>query len=86
MLFVAYTLYSLTYTTHSHFQIVTRQCGHVLCKPCSDKFQLGTGHCYQCEEKCKDRDLLGLRNEGTGYAGAKEGSVEVQRYDLSMLV
>ncbi|KAI8811548.1 hypothetical protein BJ742DRAFT_769028 [Cladochytrium replicatum] len=44
-------------------------CGHVVCGTCTDKFVKKSGHCFVCEKRCKEKELVTLQTEGTGLAG-----------------
>ena len=62
--------------------VIVRSCGHVVCRPCCEKFMKPTHTCFVCEVKCKDKDMIPLDHEGTGYASTSQ--VDVKRYDLPM--
>ncbi|RKP11031.1 hypothetical protein THASP1DRAFT_21358 [Thamnocephalis sphaerospora] len=63
---------------------LSRNCGHVLCSRCMDQFVRKSQRCFVCEKKCKDKDIIQLATEGTGFA-AGGGQVEVAKYDTAFL-
>ncbi|KAJ3181826.1 hypothetical protein HDU85_003341 [Gaertneriomyces sp. JEL0708] len=60
---------------------ILRTCGHVLCKGCCTKFVLSSQKCQICEKKCKERDVIKLSVEGTGFVAA--GNVEAKRTSVA---
>jgi nitric oxide synthase-interacting protein len=58
--------------------VILRHCGHVLCKVCSDDFVKPGKKCAICDEKCKEKDIIEVSTEGTGFAGGG-GKVEVKK-------
>ncbi|KAJ3299011.1 hypothetical protein HK104_010093 [Borealophlyctis nickersoniae] len=66
-----------TFTNGSKI-IVLKGCGHALCKECCGRFVKTSNRCFVCETKCKDRDLVTLKGEGTGFAGGG-GKVETSK-------
>ncbi|RKP18514.1 hypothetical protein ROZALSC1DRAFT_29817 [Rozella allomycis CSF55] len=61
--------------------IVVKSCSHVYCSVCSDKMLKKTNNCYCCEKKFKDKDLLKIHSEGTGFSG--RGNVTVKSFDFA---
>ncbi|TPX47665.1 hypothetical protein SeMB42_g02633 [Synchytrium endobioticum] len=45
-----------------------KACGHVICSACAAMFNKKTAKCYVCEAKCRDKDMVQLYVEGTGFA------------------
>ncbi|KAI8852256.1 hypothetical protein BC829DRAFT_360647 [Chytridium lagenaria] len=62
--------------------IVTKGCGHVVCKGCYTQFVKMTGKCYVCEEKFKDSETIQLFVEGTGFVGSG-AQVEAKRSGIA---
>lgn len=75
-----------------------RQCGHVLCKHCTDQFVRSTSRCFVCEGKCREKDLITLEVEGKFFAiilcyifhhslpgtgFSSKGGTDVKKYDLA---
>ncbi|KAJ1332810.1 hypothetical protein BSLG_008439 [Batrachochytrium salamandrivorans] len=63
--------------------IVARNCGHALCRSCYVKFMKSCHKCVVCDTKCKERDIIDLDIEGTGFssggqAEAKKGGPAFQ--------
>lgn len=57
--------------------IVLRGCGHVICNGCIDMFVLKSKKCYVCEKKTKQKDIINMSPEGTGFAsGSKKAMAE----------
>jgi nitric oxide synthase-interacting protein len=42
-----------------------KQCGHVVCEHCTDQFVRNTQRCFVCDGKCKEKDLITLKIEGS---------------------
>ncbi|KAI8055464.1 hypothetical protein BDF22DRAFT_742051 [Syncephalis plumigaleata] len=70
--------------TNSMKLILSKQCGHVLCSGCVDKFVKPSKQCFVCEKKCKDKDMVTLKSEGTGFA-AGGGKVQVTKYETAFI-
>ncbi|KAJ3217118.1 hypothetical protein HDU67_008495 [Dinochytrium kinnereticum] len=62
--------------------MVTKGCGHVVCKGCYTQFVKASGKCYVCNEKFKDSETIPLFVEGTGFAGSG-AKVEVTRSGIA---
>ncbi len=64
---------------HDPLHLVSKHCGHVLCQQCCKMFVGKSNKCFVCEGKCKEKDLVEIKVEGTGFAaggkaeGIKEG-------------
>ncbi|KAI8589254.1 hypothetical protein BDZ88DRAFT_154354 [Geranomyces variabilis] len=59
--------------------VVLKNCGHLLCRGCCGKFVRPSHKCHICDVKCKDRDLIELHSDGTGFTsgGGKVESTKV---------
>jgi nitric oxide synthase-interacting protein len=69
-----------TLTTSSKL-VLLKSCGHVICQGCVTKFVKPAGKCFVCNGKCKEKDVISLSSEGTGFASG--GQVEAKRFDLA---
>jgi len=49
------------------------ECGHVICMACIDKFVIKSGQCYVCSTPLRNKGVIQLYSQGTGYAGHDEG-------------
>ncbi|CAL5408673.1 unnamed protein product [Camellia sinensis] len=49
--------------------VALSSCGHVFCKKCVDEFMAVDKVCLVCNKGCKERNLVQLGKEGTGFAG-----------------
>lgn len=47
--------------------LVSKRCGHILCKTCSDRFAKEAAACTICGAKYKPRDIIPLASDGTPY-------------------
>ena len=59
-------------------------CGHVICKPCFEKFMAESKSCYVCEtsiegSKAGSLNIVQLRSEGSGYAAGGKTQVTKAR-------
>ncbi|KAI8577959.1 hypothetical protein K450DRAFT_249230 [Umbelopsis ramanniana AG] len=61
---------------------VFRKCGHVICNKCIDSFVKKSQVCYVCEKKFKDKDIIDISAEGTGFA-SNSNQLEAKRFGLS---
>ena len=57
--------------------LVPKGCGHVMCAGCTTMFNKKSGRCYVCEVKCREKDLVELYVEGTGFAAG--GKAEAKK-------
>ncbi|KAF8352031.1 hypothetical protein F5887DRAFT_933585 [Amanita rubescens] len=48
---------------------VMKPCGHVTCKTCVDTLIRPSMQCIVCDTQLKDKDIVELKREGTGFAG-----------------
>lgn len=63
------------------FYKVLRNCGHVMCNGCIDKFVKKSKTCYVCEHKTKSKDIIDMSPEGTGFASASTKAV-AEKFNL----
>ncbi|KAG2180233.1 hypothetical protein INT43_004022 [Umbelopsis isabellina] len=61
---------------------VLRKCGHVICNKCIDSFVRKSQRCYVCEKKSKDKDIVDMSAEGTGFASNSK-NLEAKRFDVA---
>ncbi|KAJ4872168.1 phosphoinositide binding [Raphanus sativus] len=54
--------------TNTMSLVALSSCGHVFCKKCGEKFMPVDKVCLVCDKPCKDRNLVGLKKGGTGFA------------------
>ncbi|KAG8990613.1 hypothetical protein FRB94_004521 [Tulasnella sp. JGI-2019a] len=54
--------------SNSSIAYLIRSCSHVVCKTCVETLVKPAKQCVVCDKKCKDRDVVELAREGTGYA------------------
>ncbi|KAL2918233.1 hypothetical protein HK105_202160 [Polyrhizophydium stewartii] len=50
--------------------VVLRGCGHAFCRTCCGKFVKTSQKCMLCDAKCRDKDIITLDVEGTGFSSA----------------
>lgn len=68
------------------------RCGHVLCKPCADKFMTpredahdknaAIAVCYVCDEKVGKEGLILIQSDGTGFS-AGGGKVTAEKKGIA---
>ncbi|KAF8635633.1 hypothetical protein AX15_000270 [Amanita polypyramis BW_CC] len=56
---------------------VTKPCGHVTCKTCTDTLVRPSKQCIVCDVQVKEKEITELKREGTGFAGG--GMAETSR-------
>ncbi|KAH8551027.1 hypothetical protein BGW37DRAFT_494537 [Umbelopsis sp. PMI_123] len=61
---------------------VLRKCGHVICNKCIDSFVKKSQVCYVCEKKIKDKDIIDISAEGTGFA-SNSSQLEAKKFDVA---
>ncbi|CAM0139445.1 unnamed protein product [Umbelopsis sp. WA50703] len=61
---------------------VLRKCGHVICNKCIDSFVRKSQRCYVCEKKTKDKDIVDMSAEGTGFASNSK-NLEAKKFDVA---
>ncbi|KDR77231.1 hypothetical protein GALMADRAFT_66248 [Galerina marginata CBS 339.88] len=55
--------------SNSVLLFLSKPCGHVTCKTCTDTLVRPSKQCIVCDVKLKDKDVIELKREGTGFAG-----------------
>ncbi|EIW79613.1 hypothetical protein CONPUDRAFT_125977 [Coniophora puteana RWD-64-598 SS2] len=55
--------------TNHKTMFVMKPCSHVVCKTCTDSLVRPAKQCIVCDIVLKDKDIIGLKREGTGFAG-----------------
>ncbi|KAF8961809.1 hypothetical protein BDZ97DRAFT_1663530 [Flammula alnicola] len=55
--------------SNSVLLFLSKPCGHVTCKTCTDTLVRPSKQCIVCDTKLKDKDVIELKREGTGFAG-----------------
>ncbi|PPQ79073.1 hypothetical protein CVT25_002298 [Psilocybe cyanescens] len=55
--------------SNSVLLFLSKPCGHVTCKTCTDTLVRPGKQCIVCDVKLKDKDVIELKREGTGFAG-----------------
>ncbi|PCH36786.1 hypothetical protein WOLCODRAFT_92137 [Wolfiporia cocos MD-104 SS10] len=55
--------------SNSTLMHLMKPCGHVVCKTCTEKLVKPSMQCIQCDVKLREKDVIDLTREGTGYAG-----------------
>ncbi|KAG8951475.1 hypothetical protein FRC04_006007 [Tulasnella sp. 424] len=63
--------------SNSVIAFLIRSCSHVVCKTCTDTLVRPSHQCIACDKKAKDKDIVELQREGTGYAAG--GRAETSR-------
>jgi len=54
--------------SNSVIAFLIRTCSHVVCKTCTDTLVKPSHQCIVCDKNAKDKDIVELQREGTGYA------------------
>lgn len=62
--------------------LVLRKCGHVICNKCIDSFVKKSQTCYVCEHKTKEKDIIDMSAEGTGFA-SNSSMLEAKKFDVA---
>jgi nitric oxide synthase-interacting protein len=62
--------------------IVLRGCGHVTCNGCVEMFVLKSKKCYVCEKKAKQKDIIDMSPEGTGFASTSKKAM-AEKFNLA---
>ncbi|PFH51160.1 hypothetical protein AMATHDRAFT_143320 [Amanita thiersii Skay4041] len=60
---------------------VTKPCGHVTCKTCTDTLVRPAKQCISCDTPLKEKEIIELKREGTGFAGG--GMAETSRVGVA---
>ncbi|KAF9485672.1 hypothetical protein BDN70DRAFT_847580 [Pholiota conissans] len=55
--------------SNSTLLFLCKPCGHVTCKTCTDTLVRPSKQCIVCDVKLKEKDVIELKREGTGFAG-----------------
>ncbi|KAG6811104.1 hypothetical protein H0H92_008951 [Tricholoma furcatifolium] len=55
--------------SNSILMFVMKPCAHVTCKTCTDSLVRPAKQCIVCDHQLKDKDIIELKREGTGFAG-----------------
>ncbi|EDR01187.1 uncharacterized protein LACBIDRAFT_254899 [Laccaria bicolor S238N-H82] len=60
---------------------VMKPCAHVTCKTCTDSLVRPAKQCIVCDTQLKEKDVIELKREGTGFAGG--GMAETSRAGIA---
>ncbi|KAF9915062.1 hypothetical protein BX616_006975 [Lobosporangium transversale] len=60
---------------------ILKSCGHVFCESCCKKFIKKEGRCQSCDHKTKEKDIITMRGEGSGFSGG--GAKEAVKFDVA---
>ncbi|KAF5325225.1 hypothetical protein D9619_009715 [Psilocybe cf. subviscida] len=55
--------------SNSTLLFLSKSCAHVTCKTCTDTLVRPSMQCIVCDTKLKEKDIIELKREGTGFAG-----------------
>ncbi|KAF9522237.1 hypothetical protein CPB83DRAFT_872051 [Crepidotus variabilis] len=55
--------------SNSSLMFLSKPCGHVTCKTCTDTLVRPSKQCIVCDTKLKEKEIIELKREGTGFAG-----------------
>ncbi|KAF8064971.1 hypothetical protein FPV67DRAFT_1419013 [Lyophyllum atratum] len=55
--------------SNSVLMFAMKPCGHVTCKTCTDSLVRPAKQCIVCDKQLKEKDIVELKREGTGFAG-----------------
>ncbi|RDB17393.1 Nitric oxide synthase-interacting [Hypsizygus marmoreus] len=67
--------------SNSVLMFVMRPCAHVICKTCTDSLVRSAKQCIVCDKQLKEKDIVELKREGTGFAGG--GLAETSRAGIA---
>lgn len=67
--------------TNSLKTFLMQPCGHVVCKTCADQFVRKAKSCFVCSAALKDKDIIALSVDGTGFSG--NGKAQVSKYNVA---
>ncbi|KAG0238285.1 hypothetical protein BGX31_003316 [Mortierella sp. GBA43] len=60
---------------------ILKSCGHVFCDNCCKQFVKKEGRCQTCDHKTKEKDIILMKGEGSGFSGG--GAKEATRFDVA---
>ncbi|KAG0358638.1 hypothetical protein BC939DRAFT_442097 [Gamsiella multidivaricata] len=60
---------------------ILKACGHVYCESCCKQFVKKEGRCQTCGQKAKEKDVVSMRGEGSGFSGG--GAKEAKKFDVA---
>ncbi|KAF8936075.1 hypothetical protein BGZ58_004636 [Dissophora ornata] len=67
--------------TNSTKLSILKPCGHVYCESCCKRFIKKEGRCQSCGHKTKDKDIIVMSGEGSGFSSG--GAKEARRFDVA---
>ncbi|KAF9330861.1 hypothetical protein BGZ91_012344 [Linnemannia elongata] len=60
---------------------ILKSCGHVFCDSCCGKFVKKEGKCQSCGVKTKEKEIVSMTGEGSGFSGG--GAKEARKFDVA---
>ncbi|KAF9209484.1 hypothetical protein BGZ49_004075 [Haplosporangium sp. Z 27] len=60
---------------------ILKSCGHVYCDNCCKQFVKKEGRCQTCNHKTKEKDIIVMRGEGSGFSAG--GAKEATKFDVA---
>ncbi|KAF9116929.1 hypothetical protein BGX27_008077 [Mortierella sp. AM989] len=60
---------------------ILKSCGHVFCDNCCKQFVKKEGKCQTCDRKTKEKDIITMRGEGSGFSGG--GAKEAKKFGVA---
>ncbi|KAF9938198.1 hypothetical protein BGZ67_000403 [Mortierella alpina] len=60
---------------------ILKSCGHVYCDSCCKQFIKKDGKCQTCGHKTKEKDIVSMTGEGSGFSGG--GAKEARKFDVA---
>ncbi|KAF9157594.1 hypothetical protein DFQ26_008577 [Actinomortierella ambigua] len=60
---------------------ILKGCGHVYCEACALKFVKKDGVCQVCNKKAREKDIVSMAGEGSGFAGG--GAKEAVKFGVA---
>ncbi|KAI1316624.1 hypothetical protein EDD11_009659 [Mortierella claussenii] len=67
--------------TNSTKLSILKSCGHVFCDSCCKQFIKKEGRCQTCDHKTKEKDIITMSGEGSGFSGG--GAKEAKKFDVA---
>ncbi|KIJ99725.1 hypothetical protein K443DRAFT_161201 [Laccaria amethystina LaAM-08-1] len=67
--------------SNSSLMFLMKPCAHVTCKTCTDSLVRPAKQCIVCDTQLKEKDVIELKREGTGFAGG--GMAETSRAGIA---